>query len=274
MMKSKLNNLLVNSILTFLGICTMLPFIWMLLSSFKYNSEIVALVQTLFPKNFTLENYISIQKTFNFFRLFFNSLLITITVTTLVIYTSTISGFVFAKYEFRGRNILFGLILATMMIPWCVTILPRYSLILELGWIDNYAALIIPVMLSGFGIFMLKQYISTIPDEIIEAARIDGASEWYIFHKIIFPLSKNAISSIAIFQFLWSWEDYLWPYLVINSESKQLLSVGLKMFNGQYSTDYGGLFAATAVSVVPVLVVYLIFQNRFIDGITSSAVKG
>lgn len=273
-MKSKLKIVVLNVVLTFLGVCTMLPFVWMLLSSFKENSEIVALVQTLFPKEFTFENYISIQRTFNFFRLFFNSLFITITITAAVIYTSTISGFVFAKYEFRGKKTLFSLILATMMIPWCVTILPRYSIILGLGWIDSYAALIIPVMLSGFGIFMLRQYISAIPDEVIEAARIDGASEWYIFHRIIFPLSKNAISSIAIFQFLWSWEDYLWPYLVINSESKQVLAVGLKMFNGQYSTDYGGLFAATAVSIVPVLVVYLIFQNRFIDGITSSAVKG
>lgn len=114
----------------------------------------------------------------------------------------------------------------------------------------------------------------TIPDEIIEAARMDGASEWYIFHRIIFPMSRNAISSLAIFQFLWVWEDYLWPYLVINSESKQLLAVGLKLFNGQYSTDYGGLFAATSISIIPIIIVYIFFQKRFIEGIAGASVKG
>ena len=111
-------------------------------------------------------------------------------------------------------------------------------------------------------------------DEIIEAARMDGANEFYIFHRIIFPMAKNGISSIAIFQFLWTWEDYLWPYLVINTKEKQLLAVGLKMFNGQYSTDYGALFAATAISIIPVLLIYLFFQKQFIAGIAASAVKG
>ena len=142
------------------------------------------------------------------------------------------------------------------------------------GAYDSYKALIIPAMFSGFGIFMMKQHIATIPDEILEAARIDGANEFYIFHRIIFPMAKNGISSIAIFQFLWAWEDYLWPYLVINTQEKQLLSVGLKMFNGQYSTDYGALFAATAISIIPVLLIYLFFQKQFIAGIAASAVKG
>ncbi len=160
------------------------------------------------------------------------------------------------------------------MIPWCVTIIPKYSMIQAFGWMDNYAALIVPAMFSGFGIFMMKQQLSTIPNEILEAARIDGANEWYIFHRIIFPMAKNGIASIAIFQFLWSWEDYLWPYLVINNRDMQMLSVGLKMFNGQYSTNYGALFAATAISIIPVLVIYIIFQKQFIAGIAASAVKG
>ncbi len=137
----------------------------------------------------------------------------------------------------------------------------------------SYKALIIPAMFSGFGIFMMKQHIETIPDEIIEAARMDGANEFYIFHRIIFPMAKNGISSIAIFQFLWTWEDYLWRS-VINTKEKQLLAVGLKMFNGQYSTDYGALFAATAISIIPVLLIYLFFQKQFIAGIAASAVKG
>lgn len=258
----------------FFGILTVVPFIWMMLSSFKTNKEITSVTPTLFPAHFTLDNYVKIQENFNFFGFFGNSLFIAVIVTLLVIYTSTLSGYVFAKYRFAGRDLLFSFILATMMIPWCVTILPRYSMMVKFGWLDSYWALIIPTMVSGFGIFMLRQHISTIPDEIIEAARIDGASEFYIFHRLIFPLSTNAIASVAIFQFLWIWEDYLWPYLVINSEHKQLLSVGLKMFSGRYGTDYGGLFAGTAVSIIPVLIVYLILQKRFVEGIASSAVKG
>lgn len=161
-----------------------------------------------------------------------------------------------------------------MMIPWCVTIIPKYSMIQAFGWMDSYKALIIPAMFSGFGIFMMKQHISALPDEILEAARIDGANEFYIFHKIVLPMSKNGIFSIAIFQFLWTWEDFLWPYLVITNKDKQLLAVGLKMFNGQYSTDYGALFAATAISIIPVLLIYLFFQKQFIAGIAASAVKG
>lgn len=273
-MKRNLRSILLNLVLIALGILTVLPFIWMLFSSFKHNSEIVSLNQTFIPLEFTLSNYTGIQEKFNFIRLFINSLMVAIIVTCIVVYTSTISGFVLSKYKFKGRNILFSFIMATMMIPWAVTIIPRYSMMLDFGWIDSYTALIVPSMVSGFGIFMLKQYISTIPDEIIEAARIDGANEFHIFHRIIFPMCQNAISSIAIFQFLWVWEDYLWPYLVINSESKQLLSVGLTAFNGRYSTNYGGLFAATTISIIPVIIVYLIFQKRFIDGIASSAVKG
>lgn len=273
-MKRKANTIILNVVLLVLGIITIYPFVWMVASSFKQNKEIMALHQTLLPKVFTFANYVSMNAHFNFMRFFANSLFITLTLTVIIVYTSTISGFVLSKYKFKGRNAIFGFVLATMMIPWCVTIIPKYSMIQAFGWMDSYKALIIPGLFSGFGIFMMKQHIATIPDEIIEAARIDGANEFYIFHKIIFPMAKNGISSIAIFQFLWAWEDFLWPYLVINDENKQLLSVGLKMFNGQYSTNYGALFAATTISIIPVLLVYLFFQKQFIAGIAASAVKG
>ena len=273
-MKKRIEMICLNLGLLFMGLVTIYPFIWMFLSSFKKNKEIMALHQTLLPDVFTVINYINMNRRFNFMRFFGNSILITFTVTVLVLYTSTICGYVLSKYRFRGRNILFGFVLSTMMIPWCVTIIPKYSLIQAFGWMDSYKALIIPGMFSGFGIFMMKQHISGLPDEIIEAARMDGADEFFIFHKIIFPMAKNGISSIAIFQFLWTWEDFLWPYLVINDEKKQLLSVGLKMFSGQFSTDYGALFAATTISILPVLLVYLFFQKQFMAGIASSAVKG
>jgi len=263
-----------NILLIVLGFVTIIPFIWMLLSSFKANSEITSIIPSWWPRHFITTNYTTIQQKFNLYRFFLNSVIIAIVQTTIIIYTSTAGGFVLSKYVFKGRNLLFGFILGTMMIPWSVTIIPSYSLMRFFGWIDSYAAIIVPGMVSGFGIFMLRQSIGSIPNEILEAARIDGASEYFILHRIIFPLSKNSISSIAIFQFLWSWDSFLWPYLVLNSKDKQLLSVGLAMFNGQYSTNYGGLFAATTVSILPVLVVYFIFQKRFIDGVASSAIKG
>ena len=273
-MRRKVSVIALNTILLLLGVVTVYPFVWMLSSSFKQNSEIMALEQNLLPQTFVLDNYVNMNAHFNFMRFFANSLLITLVVTVIVVYTSTLCGFVLSKYEFKGRKLLFGFVLSTMMIPWCVTIIPKYSMIQSFGWMDSYKALIIPAMFSGFGIFMMKQHISALPDEILEAARMDGANEFYIFHRIVLPMSKNGISSIAIFQFLWTWEDFLWPYLVINSEEKQLLAVGLKMFNGQYSTDYGALFAATAISIIPVLLIYLFFQKQFIAGIASSAVKG
>ncbi|MCI9360771.1 MAG: carbohydrate ABC transporter permease [Hungatella sp.] len=273
-MRRKVYTITLNVILLLLGIITVYPFVWMLFSSFKVNKEIMALEQHLLPQAFTVENYINMNARFNFMRFFANSLLVTIVITLAVIYTSTICGFVLSKYKFKGRELLFGFVLCTMMIPWCVTIIPKYSMIQKFGWLDSYKALVIPAMFSGFGIFNMKQHIATLPDEILEAARIDGANEFYIFHRIIFPMAKNGISSIAIFQFLWAWEDYLWPYLIISTKEKQLLAVGLKMFSGQYSTDYGALFAATAISIIPVLLIYLIFQKQFIAGVASAAVKG
>ena len=273
-MKRKISSIALNVILILLGVVTVYPFIWMVCSSFKQNSEIMALEQHLLPQTFIIDNYINMNNRFNFLRFFANSLFVTLAITLLVVYTSTICGFVLSKYKFKGRNLLFGFVLATMMIPWCVTIIPKYTMIQEFGWMDSYKALIIPAMFSGFDIFNMKQHIATLPDEILEAARIDGADEFYIFHRIVLPMAKNGISSIAIFQFLWAWEDYLWPYLVINTQEKQLLAVGLKMFNGQYSTDYGALFAATAISIIPVLIIYLVFQKQFIAGIAASAVKG
>jgi len=265
---------LLNTILSVFGILTILPFVWMVLSSFKTNAEITAIVPTWWPQNFIWTNYTGIQETFEFYRFFFNSIVISTTQTLIIIYTSVTCGYVLAKYKFRGKNVLFGFILGTMMIPGMVTLVPSYQLMVFFGWLDSYLAIIVPGLVSAFGVFMLRQSIISLPDEILEAARIDGASEFYILHRIVFPLSKNSISAIAIFQFLWSWDSFLWPYLVIQTRNRQLLSVGLAMFQGRFATDYGGLFAATTISIMPVLIVYLIFQKRFIDGVAASAVKG
>lgn len=270
----RLNVILLNAGLILGGIVTVFPFVWMVLSAFKTNAEIASLDQSLWPKAWTFENFVNIQEKLSFFRLFFNSVLLSVSITALAVYTSLVGGFVFAKYRFKGRGALFAVILATMMITWAVVIIPRYTMFREAGLTDSYASVIIPAAISAFGVFMMRQSMDGVPDAILEAARIDGASEVYILHRIVAPMSVNAISALAIFQFLWAWEDYLWPYLMITTQSKQVLAVGLTTFSGQYSTDYGGLFAATTISILPVLIVYVLLQKRFVAGAASAAVKG
>lgn len=252
---------------------TIVPFIWMLISSFAPNSEIVKVTGGLFPAPTTVENYINIQEKFNFLRLFANSLFVATVKTVIAIYTSAVLGFVFSKMRFRGRNLLFGIVMSTMMIPWAVTIIPQYEMFTNWGLQDTYSSLVLPGLISAFGIFLFRQSIGGISDELIEAAKLDGASDARIFHSIILPMSHNTIAALAIFTFLWNWEDYLWPFLMITDENKQLLAVGLKAFNGQYGTDYGGLFAATSLAIIPVIIVYMIFQKQFIAGIATGSGK-
>ena len=253
-MKSrKIGGIILTILLFIAAIITIVPFVWMFISSFAPNSEIVKVTGGLFPKPSTIDNYVSIQEKFNFLRLFANSLIVAVLKTGIAIYTSAVLGYVFSKMRFRGRNLLFGIVMSTMMIPWAVTIIPQYEMFTNWGLQDTYTSLVLPGMISAFGIFLFRQSISGISDELIEAAKLDGASETRIF--------------------LWNWEDYLWPFLMITDENKQLLAVGLKAFNGQYGTDYGGLFAATSLAIVPVIIVYMIFQKQFIAGIATGSGK-
>lgn len=274
-MKKKHNiaGIILTVFLFVIAFITIVPFIWMLISSFAPNSEIVKVTGGLFPAPTTVENYINIQEKFNFLRLFANSLFVATVKTVIAIYTSAVLGFVFSKMRFRGRNLLFGIVMSTMMIPWAVTIIPQYEMFTNWGLQDTYSSLVLPGLISAFGIFLFRQSIGGISDELIEAAKLDGASDARIFHSIILPMSHNTIAALAIFTFLWNWEDYLWPFLMITDENKQLLAVGLKAFNGQYGTDYGGLFAATSLAIIPVIIVYMIFQKQFIAGIATGSGK-
>ena len=274
MSKRKAQALALSAALLVCGIATILPFLWMLASSFKSNAEISALNPRFLPLEPSLINYRNALQKMNFLRYFANSLVYAVLLTAITIYTSAISGFVLCKYRFRGRELLFGAILATMMVPGVVTIIPRYTMMQLVGWLDTYKALLIPSLFTSFGVFLMRQSCAAVPDELLEAARMDGANAFFIFHRIVLPMLGNAVSSLAIFQFLWAWEDYLWPYLMIRTESKNMLSVALNMFSGRYSTDYAGLFAATAIAIVPVVLCYLVFQKRFVEGIASAAVKG
>ena len=258
-----------------IGACVMLyPFIYMILSSFKLNAEIIRTPPTFFPETFTWSNYGKVFLENRFGRFFFNSIWLTVVKTTLILYSSAFFGYVFSTLSFRGKDALFLFVLATMMIPWPVTIVPQYQLMTWFGWVGEYTSLIIPSLFSTFGIYMMRQYMAAVPDELVEAARIDGAGEFTIFHRIVMPDVTAALSALGIFQFLWVWDDYLWPFLMLQSMDRYTLPVGLSLFNGQYFNDNGGIFAAATISVMPVIIVYLLFQRQFVEGIAITGIKG
>ncbi len=267
-------NSIIYIILVIGGITMLLPFIWLMLSTFKTNGEINAIPPTFIPKSWTFENYTSLVERFNIGRYFINSVYLSIIKTAIGVYTSLFCGFVFAKYQFKFKNAIFSIILFSMMIPYLIMVIPMYELINFMGLYDTYTAIIIVSLYSSFGIFMMRQFMKDgIPNELLEAARIDGASEFRIFHTIAIPLSINMISALVIFLFLWNWEDFLWPYLILESQEKFPIAVALNMFSGQNNTNYGGLFSATAVTILPIMIVYLIFQKRFIEGVAMSGIK-
>ena len=291
-MKRKVMSAALFVVLLLTGVLTVVPFVWMVLSSFKTNAEISALEQTLLPRAFTLENYSSLQSNFNFLRYFGNSVFIAVIVTVLVIYISCICGFVLSKYQFRGKNLIFGFIMMTMMIPWSVTIISRYTMFVEAGLQDTYLSLILPAMVSGFGIFMMKQDIGALPDELLEAARIDGAGEWRILFTIVLPMSLPMIATMALLIGLGYWNDwknglyYLTDsrlYSIQNMLNQMLKDIQFLKSGADASAaadlaqdmpSVGIKMAIAVVGALPVMIVYPFFQKYFVKGITIGAVKG
>lgn len=272
--KTTLSMKLVYAALIIGSLAMLLPFIWLIASTFKIDAEIVGGNPTFFPQEPTFENYVNMITQFHVGRYFMNSLVLSTVRTFIGVYTSLLCGYALAKHKFRGQKIVYGFILVTMMVPYFTTLIPMYNMVNSWGLNDSYLAIILPTLLSSFGIFMMRQYmIDGVPNELIEAAKIDGAGEFYIFHKIVIPQCVNMISALSIFLFLWNWEDFLWPYLVLSTDSKYPLSVALSQFTGQNVTHYGQLFAATAVTIIPILVVYLMFQKRFVEGVSMSGIK-
>ncbi|HPC78131.1 MAG TPA: carbohydrate ABC transporter permease, partial [bacterium] len=187
--------------------------------------------------------------------------------------TSSFVGYVFAKFNFWGKEVIFMMILSTMMIPFAVTMIPLYLIISKLGWINSHLALIIPGLYSTFGIFLMRQFMSSIPNELREAAIVDGCGEFRTFWSIILPQCKPVLAALGIFTFMWNWDNFLWPLIVLNNEDKFTLPVGLSMFSQQWWTNYGLVMAGATISVIPVLIVFFIFQKQFIQGIVLTGLK-
>ncbi len=265
---------LIYLVLIIMAFITLVPFIWLIASTFKPNYEIVGVPATFFPKKFTTEHYSYIIGKFNIFTYFFNSLLLAVMKTLIGVYTSLYIGYIFAKFNFFGKKVIYSMIVFTMTVPALVTMIPTYDMANKVNLIDSWWAIILPAVVLSFGIFMMRLYITkAVPTALLEAAQIDGAGQFFIFHKIVLPLSINMISALSIYVFLGAWNDFLWPYLVLNTSRKFPLSVALSMLNGQNNTNYGGLFVATLLTIVPILIVYWTFQKRFIEGISMTGIK-
>lgn len=252
----------------------LLPFLWMLSTSLKESREIFTYPPTWIPSTFAWSNYSDALTAMPFDRFYLNSLFVASSVTILQLLTSSLSAFAFARLRFKGRNTIFVIYIATLMIPFPVLLIPNFVMIRALGWYDSYAALILPPAFSALSTFLLRQSFLNIPMELDDAARIDGASSFRIWWQVIMPMSTTTLAAIAIFVFLANWNEFLWPLVVTNSEEMRTIPVGLSAFQGQYSVRWNLLMAAAVVAMLPVLIVYMLAQNWFIKGITISGMGG
>jgi multiple sugar transport system permease protein len=250
-----------------------LPLLLMLSDAFKSSAEIVKSPPSLLPASPTLTNLQTVLTETPYFTWYRNSLVVALAVTFLAMFTSALGGYIFAKFEFPGKNALFLLVLATMMVPFPALLIPTYLIAHWLGILNTLWALILPAVVSAFGIFLLRQFIGGIPNDLIEAARLDGASEFAIFARIIVPLVRPALAALGVFTFLGSWNDYLWPLVAINDLDKSTLPLALAFFNSARSQRYDLVMAAAAMAVVPVLIVFLIFQRQIVKALVLAGVK-
>ena len=259
----------------FLFLIMIFPFLWMVMTSFKYNWDVVAFPPRILPQEFAgFGAYATVFTEIPFATFFLNSVIVAVAVTVSTLFTSTLAGYIFAKFEFRGKKYLFLAILATMMIPFDVICIPLYLMIRQAGLVNSLWALIIPGFVSAYGIFLCRQFISGIPDALIDAARIDGSTEFGIYFKVIIPLSVPVLSALAIFTFMSNWDSFLWPLIVLDDVSKKTLPLGLSLFRQSFGmAQWNVIMAGAVVSILPVIVVFLFAQKNFIEGIALSGMK-
>ena len=260
--------------LTAAAVLMLLPFAYMISTSLKTTGEVFTTPVKWIPDSLKWDNYSTTWNENPLGHYFRNSLFVGVCVTALNLLTCSLAGYSFAKFHYRGRDILFGVVLATMMIPLASMIIPLFMVVKSLGWIDSYLGLILPAGTSAFGIFLMRQQLLTIPDDLLDAARMDGASEPRIFAGIVLPMSKTALSSLAIFIFMWNWDSFLWPLLVTTDEQYRTLPIGIALFESSYGTNYPQLMAVAFLAMLPVLIVFLVLQRNFIEALTMSGVKG
>lgn len=263
-------------VLSLLSLIILLPLAWMLLTSFKPKRELFTKEAEWFPKEFTFENYTAIigRESTPIFTWFFNSVLIATITTILILIVDSLAAYAYARMNFAGRNLLFGILLATLFLPGVMFIVPNFLTVNAVGLLNNRAGVIIPALAGVFGVFFLRQFFETIPKELEEAAQIDGATVFQTFYRVVLPLAQPALATLAVITFLGSWNDFLWPLLILKEPELQTLPPGLRTLQGAYTSEYGVMMAGAVIVAIPVLILYVVMQRFIVQSVASSGVKG
>ncbi|MHC5215590.1 carbohydrate ABC transporter permease [Enterococcus sp. LJL128] len=261
-------------VLILLALITLVPFIWMVSASFKTNNDVFAIPIQWVPKEWHPENYSVIWERIPLVTFFKNTAFLSIIITLIQLLTSSFAAYGFSKMHFKGRDILFLAYIGTIAVPWQSYMIPQFIMMRQLGLTDTLWSLVLLQAFSAFGVFLLKQYYSSIPDELCESARIDGLTEWGIYRKIILPLTKPALASLTIITFVNTWNDYMGPFIYLSSTENKTIQLGLKMFVGLFDAEYALIMAASVVSILPVGIVFIAMQKYFVEGIATSGMKG
>ena len=274
-LRSGLVTALLYVVLIGISIFMLLPFIWMISTSFKLPEDVFGFPPMLISPRSTLVNYQYLFEQKNLVLIVWSTFFVAATTTLLSLLFCSLGGYGFAKYSFPGRNVLFGLLLATMIIPSAVTMVPSFVLMRWLGWYNTFWPLIVPGAANAFGIFFMRQYISSINDDLMDAGRIDGANELGIYWRIILPIIGPGLTSLGLIFFMASWNNYLGPLIWLKTPEKFTLPLAIFQFGGAVGlTNYNGQMAMSVISIIPLLIIFLVFQRRFVEGITAGAVKG
>jgi multiple sugar transport system permease protein len=265
---------LIYMLLIALAAITLLPFLWMVSASLKLDKDVFRFPIEWIPASPQWSNYAEIWTQIPFLTFFTNSAKLAIIITILQVATSSFAAYAFAKLQFRGRDVLFIAYIASIAIPWQVYMIPQFILMRNLNLVDTHLSLIMLQAFSAFGVFLLRQFFISIPNELLDAARIDGLSEYGIYFRIMLPLSKPALATLTIFTFVSVWNDFMGPLIYLNTEGLKTIQLGLRLFIQQYSADYALIMAASLVSLIPVTILFLAFQRFFVEGIASTGIKG
>ena len=266
-------NLLIWGLLVVGALIMVFPLYWMFATAIRPREELFSGEFRLLPSDLIWSNFSQAWGKLPFALFYLNSILIALIAVAATVFINLLAGYTFAKYEFPGRNILFLLLISTLMIPIQVIMVPEFLIVSALGWVNTYAGVIAPRAAEAFGIFMVRQFMVSIPDELIEAARLDGAGEFKIFWKVILPLSWPVVAVLTIFTFMWRWNDFAWPLVVLQDREAYTVPLGLNLMKGQFFTDWTGIMSMSLVSILPMLGVFIFFQRYFIQGIASTGIK-
>lgn len=257
-----------------LAVIALIPFMWMISTSLKSRGALMSIPIEWIPAEPTLDGYAKVFSRFPFLRTIGNSLLISVAYTIITLISASMAAFAFAKLRFRGSGAILSVYIATMMIPTQVTMIPLFVVMNRLGLIDSYASVILPSMFKPFAVFLLVQQMKTIPNDYIDAARIDGAGLFQTYRKVALPLCIPTLATLAVTTFMESWNDYLWPLLMLTDRNKMTLPIALSTLNGQYSTEYNVLMAGSLISMVPIIIIYIAAQKQFKSGLMAGGIKG